>query len=193
MDFTDNFFKRLLLKETQHKKSFFTAREYYWDCITSYGDKYYDSGRKCVPIEEPTDEPEDPFAVFNLINQPEKVAFCKNCDAKMSKSGICEYCDYIEPKLGFQESQQMSQSNVYGFNRTFIGPYSDLTTKSGNKLSELQKWITIDPQEMEIKKVGLKLDSSYLSVLYYINIILLIKLLDVNQYKHLDEQTLFID
>ena len=168
MDFTQNFFKRLLLKQTQHKKSFFTAREYYWDCITSYGDKYYESGIKSNEyFDKQSDEPDDPFAVFNLINESDKESICKNCDAKLMKTGICQYCDYVDPKLGFQESQQMSQSNVYGFNRTFIGPYSDLTTKSGNKLSELQKWITIDPQEMELKKVGETINESLNAMKYY--------------------------
>ena len=49
----------------------------------------------------------------------------------------------------------MTKANIYGFaNRTFIGPLGDTTTKTGNRLSELQSWVTADPKEMELKAVS---------------------------------------
>jgi hypothetical protein len=150
MDWTDYLLTNALLKQTERKR-FYNAKKFYWDCIISHGDKYFDSGLK-NEIYEPEDE--DPYAAF--FSQPEKksevISFCNECNAQLMKTGLCEYCNYIIPQLGFQESQQMSQSGR--FSRTFISPDADFTTRSGNRLLELQKWVTIDPQEMELKKVG---------------------------------------
>jgi len=165
MDWTDYLLRNALLNKTERKR-FYNAKKFYWDCITSHGDKYFDSGLK-DEIYEP--EEEDPYAAF--FSQPEKksevISFCNECNAQLMKTGLCEYCNYIIPKLGFQESQQMSQSGR--FSRTFISPDADFTTRSGNRLLELQKWVTIDPQEMELKKVGEIIEHSLTDLKYYEN------------------------
>ena len=64
------------------------------------------------------------------------IRFCESCGKTLSPSETCNICN-ADVQVGFQESQNMSRSNIYGFNRTFIGPYSDSATRSGKRLSEL--------------------------------------------------------
>jgi hypothetical protein len=55
----------------------------------------------------------------------------------------------------------MSISDQYGFNRTFIEPLSNnLTTSSGNRLSEINTWISVSQEETELKKVIEKIDQA---------------------------------
>jgi len=150
MDFTNLVLKNALLKKTDRKR-FFNAKQFYWDCIVSHGDKYYDSG---IPEQYLSDsvEEEDPYRFFFPEEKESVVKFCNECNSQLTETGMCKYCNYVDPKLGFQESQQMTVSGR--FNRTFISPDSDFTTRSGKRLIELQKWVTIEPEEMELKKVG---------------------------------------
>jgi len=137
MDFDKEFLSRLLKKATV-RKSPARAREFYWDCIKNLG-----YSNQPVKIEYPEidySESEDPYAVF------------KQMESNAPLVPNREY--YSPPVLGVAESQQMSISDQYGFNRTFIGPLeSSFTTSSGNRLSEINKWINVSNEETELKKV----------------------------------------
>jgi hypothetical protein len=150
MDFTDLFFRNALLKKTERKR-FFNAKQFYWDCIVSHGEKYYDSATEYREYSD-SDQEEDPYRFFLPEKEESVIKFCNECNSQLTEAGMCKYCKYVDPKLGFQESQQMYVSGR--FNRTFISPDSDFTTRSGKRLIELQKWVTIVPEEMELKKVG---------------------------------------
>jgi len=165
MDWTDYLLRNALLKKTERKR-FFNAKKFYWDCITSHGDKYYDS-KISTDIDSDSDL-EDPYSIFlKESNKEQLIEFCEECNSQLTATGLCQYCNYSNPQLGFQESQQMSVSGR--FNRTFISPESDFTTRSGKRLIELQKWITIDPEEMELKKVGEIIENSLNALKVYDN------------------------
>ena len=135
MDFDKQFLSRLLKKATL-RKSPARAREFYWDCIKNLG---YSNQPVFTDYSE-IEEPEDPYAVF------------KQMESNAPLVSNREY--YSPPVLGVAESQQMSISDQYGFNRTFIGPLeSSFTTSSGNRLSEINKWINVSNEETELKKV----------------------------------------
>ena len=137
MDFDKEFLSRLLKKATL-RKSPARAREFYWDCIKNLG---YSDQPVLVDYSE-IEEPEDPYAVFKQMESGTQDTLPMNR----------EY--YSPPVLGVAESQQMSISDQYGFNRTFIGPLeSSFTTSSGNRLSEINKWINVSNEETELKKV----------------------------------------
>jgi len=137
MDFDKEFLSRLLKKATV-RKSPARAREFYWDCIKNLG--YSNQPVLTDYPEIDYSEPEDPYAVF------------KQMESNAPLVPNREY--YSPPVLGVAESQQMSISDQYGFNRTFIGPLeSSFTTSSGNRLSEINKWINVSNEETELKKV----------------------------------------
>ena len=140
MDFDKEFLSRLLKKATL-RKSPARAREFYWDCIKNLG--YSDQPVKIEYSEIDYSESEDPYAVF------------KQMESKNTNTIDREYYSPpVLPVLGVAESQQMSISDQYGFNRTFIGPLeSSFTTSSGNRLSEINKWINVSNEETELKKV----------------------------------------
>ena len=52
--FTDQLIKSQLLQATARKR-FYNAKQFYWDCILSYGDKYYDSQLKPESEVQKTD------------------------------------------------------------------------------------------------------------------------------------------
>jgi hypothetical protein len=58
--------------------------------------------------------------------------------------------------LGFQESQQMSQRNTQGLSNlhTFIGPFDDSELSTGNRLSEINTWINMSKDEVELQKAN---------------------------------------
>jgi hypothetical protein len=137
MDFDKEFLSRLLKKATL-RKSPARAREFYWDCIKNLG---YSNQPVFTDYSE-IEESEDPYAVFKQMESGTQDTLPMNR----------EY--YSPPVLGVAESQQMSISDQYGFNRTFIGPLeSSFTTSSGNRLSEINKWINVSNEETELKKV----------------------------------------
>ena len=138
MDFDKEFLSRLLKKATL-RKSPARAREFYWDCIKNLG---YSNQPVLVDYSE-IEEPEDPYAVFKQMDSNAPLV-----------SNREYYSPPVVPVLGVAESQQMSISDQYGFNRTFIGPLeSSFTTSSGNRLSEINKWINVSNEETELKKV----------------------------------------
>ena len=162
--FSNKFIKDILLRATERKR-FFNAKKFYWDCILSYGDKYYNSG--LVNSDSDLDSEEDLYKYFE--QPPQDVQqFCKSCGSKLNPDEACKICNMysVQQPLGFQESQHITRQNIYGFNRTFIGPLSDVSTKAGNRLSEIQTWVTADPKEMELKTISEIIESS-LNVLGY--------------------------
>jgi hypothetical protein len=150
--FTNDFIKNQLLQATSRKR-FFNAKKFYWDCILSYGDKYYDS--KLKPESE-SDTEEDLYRFFEQPEEETVQKFCESCGSKLNPDEGCKICNLYASSipLGYKESENITKGNIYGFNRTFIGPLGDASTKSGNRLSELQTWVTADPKEMELKAVS---------------------------------------
>jgi len=139
MDFDKEFLSRLLKKATL-RKSPARAREFYWDCIKTLGYSDQPVFREYSEIEES----EDPYDVFKQMES----GTTDTQTLPMNR----EY--YAPPVLGVAEGQQMSVSDQYGFNRTFIGPLdSSFTTSSGNRLSEINNWINVSNEETELKRV----------------------------------------
>jgi hypothetical protein len=153
--FTDEFIKNKLLQSTARKR-FYNAKKFYWDCILSYGDKYYNSELKY--LESDTEEEEDLYKYFKT-NEEKIQKICETCGKKLNENEFCKICN-ITPQLGYKESEHITRGNIYGFNRTFIGPMSDTRTNSGNRLSELQTWVTTDPKEMELKSISEIIENS---------------------------------
>jgi len=132
---TKDFLKQLLLKQTA-RKSPAKAREFYWNCIVSSG---YSAERESTEDQEYDED--DPYSIFQLQN------------VSVQQGGNVDY--YSQKTLGVTESQQMSISDQYGFNRTFIAPLdNNAVTSSGNRLSELNTWISVSPEETQLKKVA---------------------------------------
>lgn len=147
---SDQFMKNLLLNKTSRKR-FANAQKFYWDCIFQHG--YSESTSREYSDSEQESEFEDEYSQFKQM--------CKSCGSEVSLGKECKLCnkvtdysDYKSEVLGFQESQHIRAGNIYGFNRTFIGPYDDSVTGTGNRLSEIQRWVTVDPQETELKKIS---------------------------------------
>ena len=127
MSFSDEFIKKLLIKTTA-RKSLQNARKFYYNCIKDLG---YISEPNIVKTTESYD---DPYSVF----------------LTEKKSPMVQNIQYENvPELGFQESQHIKPTQR--FNRTFIGPSDQLISK---RLVEVQKWVSIDPQELELRKVS---------------------------------------
>jgi hypothetical protein len=145
--FSDEFIRKKLLERTS-RKGFYNAKMFYWDCITSHGNKYFDP--KVTSDSETPDESEIDDLYKYFLPQSEVNEFCSVCNKKLTNSEACKFCNIKAPKLGYLESKNLN-TNIYGFNRTFIAPSSD---KVSERFSELQTWVTADPKEMEIKKIG---------------------------------------
>jgi hypothetical protein len=146
---SDQFMKTLLINKTSRQR-FKNAQAFYWNCIDKYG---YSEKKKVQEYEQEYEsDPEDEYSQFKTM--------CKKCGTELSLGKDCkkcealtEYSQFKPQNIGFQESQHITKGNIYGFNRTFIGPYDDSATGLGNRLSEIQKWVTVDPKETELKKI----------------------------------------
>ena len=149
--FSNEFMKTLLLNKTKRQR-FANAQRFYWSCIR-------DQGYSVNSIEQ---------IEYNEYSSPgisdNEETLCERCSSQLISGEQCKICGIYSSFLsnvniekrtapGFQESQNISAGNIYGFNRTFIGPYDDSSTKAGNRLSEIQSWVTVDPKEMELKKI----------------------------------------
>jgi hypothetical protein len=157
--FSNEFMKTLLLNKTKRQR-FANAQKFYWNCIR-------DNGYSDLQQDQSTNESSDELDEYSDFIPKETDTidkFCERCNSELSSSQQCKICNIYSSFLsnkniarttapGFQESQNATSVNVYGFNRTFIGPYDDSSTKSGNRLSEIQTWVTVEPKEMELKKV----------------------------------------
>ena len=165
---TTTFLKNLLLKNTARKK-FNNAQNYYWNCIASHGNKYVNVPSESVFDESVSDENTD---LYKYMMPEETVTqFCNQCQSKLISGSSCKYCSLFSQQLGYQESQNLS-FNIYGFNRTFVGP-------TESRFSEIQRWVTIDPEEMELKSASEQIEL----ILQVLNInIPRVKLIAVNMY-----------
>jgi beta-N-acetylglucosaminidase len=147
--FSNEFMKTLLLNKTKRQR-FANAQKFYWNCIR-------DNGYSDLQQDQSTNESSDELDEYSDFIPKETDTidkFCERCNSELSSSQQCKICNIYSSFLsnkniarttapGFQESQNATSVNVYGFNRTFIGPYDDSSTKSGNRLSEIQTWVTV--------------------------------------------------
>jgi hypothetical protein len=154
--FTDSFIRTQLLNSTKRMIPK-NARLFYWNCIQSTG--YSDQNRDSIP-EDSQDSDSDDSDEYKYFEKPKSISIerCSVCQTELTPGKDCMYCSMYNTPVGYQESQQMSPSSIFGFNRTFIGPMSDSTTNSGNRLSEIQKWVTISPEESELKVISDQID-----------------------------------
>ena len=163
-----DFFKKLLLSITT-RYSASNARKFYINCLEKSG--YFD------PIK--IIEPESIYDELNELNEEDlydqmkdfykekefyEPNFCEICKNEIEPGEICKFCaTYTQnTPIGFSESQQMSQRNIHGndFNRTFIGPLDDIFLDTGNRLSEIQTWINMSKEEVELKKINDSISSA---------------------------------
>jgi len=157
-------FKNLLLKSTIHLNPG-NARKFYISCIDNAG---YILKPQQTNISDNQSEPEDEEE--ELFRQMEEiyrrgpslsdadVDFCELCNTQKIKGNNCKFCETYsdDVKLGYQESQQMSQRNIQGLSNlhTFIGPFDDSELSTGNRLSEINTWINMSKDEVELQKVN---------------------------------------
>jgi len=182
-----DFFKKLLLSVTT-RYSASNARKFYINCLEKSG--YFDPVKIIEPEsvydqlnEEDLYEQMKDFYKEKEFYEPN---FCEICKNEIEPGEICKFCTipfrvkgtnipfrikdtntYTQnTPIGFSESQQMSQRSIYGtdFNRTFIGPLDDIRLDTGNRLSEIQTWINMSKEEVELKKIN-DIISSALEVL----------------------------
>ena len=158
MNFDKTFLKKLLLKVTARKRPA-NAREFYWTCIKDTG---YSEPRDYSDYPDYQDYPEN-NSDYSSDSDEDPYSVFKRVSSRSSGSSGSRASEYYEAPgvLGVSESQQMSISDQYGFNRTFIEPLSNnLTTSSGNRLSEINTWINVSQEETELKKVIEKIDQA---------------------------------
>jgi hypothetical protein len=155
------FFKNLLLKSTVHFNPA-NARKFYISCIDNAG--YILKPNISDNLSEPEDEQEELFRQMEEIYRQgpslseSDTEFCELCNTQKIKEGNCRFCENYsgDVKLGYQESQQMTQRSTIlpSTNRSFIGPLDDSLLTSGNRLSEINTWINMTKDEVELKKVN---------------------------------------
>jgi hypothetical protein len=165
-----DFFKNLLMKQTNNWLDS-NARKFYINCIEKSG--YFK--QQIVPKieqEESTDLSEEDLYEQMKEFYKEQVqsnpTFCEICKSEKNQNGECKFCATYSQDIpiGFNESQQMTQRDVRGisFNRTFLGPLDDISFNTGNRLAEIQTWINMSKEEVELKKIN-DIISSALNVL----------------------------
>ena len=120
-EFTNEFYKTLLKNATRRKKDA-NARLFYWNCIKDFGYSA-DSNLQDSGSDQNSETEEDLYSYFNIPkNISERCIVCNSEILPNKECAVCkEYSQGYSRPVGFQESQNMTSSNIYGFNRTFIG------------------------------------------------------------------------
>ena len=156
--------KKNLLKLTD-KKNFFKARDYYWDnCIQQYGYSKFPTTRPESPEKLLTDE-ELAFMEFEMsrggFKKEVNKTLCQNCGTQYPSDEICGLCSryYSSEKTSYDDLSRSSISSPYGYNKTYITVFSEDSDKKLKRLSEIQKWVTTDPEEQKLKVDSEKIDS----------------------------------
>jgi hypothetical protein len=152
-----DFLKKLLLKSTVHYNPS-NARKYYISCIEKAG--YIKEPVEYSPElpSEPVDEYSEYYKqmIDNFEEQEKQI--CEICENEIEPGEICNFCAKYsaDRPIGFTESQQMTQTNInqVNFNRTFIGPVDDVILNTNNRLSEINTWINMSKEEVELKKIN---------------------------------------
>ena len=169
-----DFFKKLLLSITT-RYSASNARKFYINCLEK--SVYFDPIKIIEPeaIYDELNEEDlyDQMKDFYKEKEFYEPNFCEICKNEIEPGEICKFCaipfrvedtnTYTQnTPIGFSESQQMSQRSIYGpdFYRTFIGPLDDIRLDTGNRLSEIDTWINMSKEEVELKKINDSISSA---------------------------------
>lgn len=147
-DFNKSLFKKKLLEATKKMRNPAKIREFYWNCIQSHG--YSVSNKKIESREE--NEVND-YINYNDLSeyQESDYYYCKQCNTELNPGDICGFCEssyFVNNTISYSESQQMTNSNLYTSNKTFIENIS----ASSDRISNLNTWINSNSEDTAFMK-----------------------------------------